>query len=121
MLRRITPTMKKNPYLKEFRRRMRFNPTGAEKHLAKLLHQVKVKFSKQQVFVDGPIKYIADFWLWEYSVIMECDGGYHEDTIEEDAERDRLFALAGIRTIRITNEDVFKMDKAQMRELIRSL
>lgn len=108
LARPITVTKNKHPHLKQFRRRMRWKPTSDEKIIAGVLHKLRVKFAKQQIFYDGSKSRIADFWLWDRRCIIECDGGYHLTEMQkaDDRERDSWFAVAGIDTIRLTSEQI---------------
>lgn len=66
------------------------------------------KVSTQHPFViDGKV-YFADICIKCKKVIIEVDGGYHEEKSqsEKDKERDNAFSSIGYKTIRITNEQV---------------
>lgn len=64
------------------------------------------------VVVNGHL-YFLDIYLNDYKVAIEVDGGYHEEELQQlhDKERDRLLLIAGIKTLRIKNEDVLNPDK----------
>ncbi|TQR60951.1 endonuclease domain-containing protein [Campylobacter troglodytis] len=64
------------PYMKEFSRAMRKNPTDAENKLWQELRNKKLGFSFRRQFVIDS-KYIADFVCLEKRLIIECDGGQH--------------------------------------------
>jgi very-short-patch-repair endonuclease len=61
-----------------------------------------VKIRRQQV-IDG---FIADFYVHSAGLVIELDGGIHEDTREYDNERDKIIAARGLRVLRIRNERV---------------
>lgn len=88
---------------------MRLKPTQDEETVRALLNALKIKFSRQQIFTDkGLSSYIADFWLWEHRLIIECDGPSHDSDRAKvyDAERDRRFKEAGILTLRIQSAKI---------------
>lgn len=64
------------PYMKEFSRAMRKNPTQAENKLWQELRGKKLGFGFRRQFVIDS-KYIADFVCLEKRLIIECDGGQH--------------------------------------------
>ena len=64
------------PYMKEFSRAMRKNPTQAENKLWQELRSKKLGFGFRRQFVIDS-KYIADFVCLEKRLIIECDGGQH--------------------------------------------
>jgi very-short-patch-repair endonuclease len=52
-------------------------------------------------------RYICDFVCREKLVVIEVDGGQHNDS-PEDAIRDRYLAAEGYRVIRFWNDDVLE-------------
>lgn len=87
----------------------RKNMTKAEMILWNELKTKKLngyKFRRQH-----PIqKYIVDFYCHELKLIIEVDGGYHneKEQIEYDKIRDNILKLKGVEILRFTNEEVFK-------------
>ncbi|MDA0745555.1 MAG: DUF559 domain-containing protein [bacterium] len=59
-------------------------------------------FRRQQV-IDG---FIVDFYCHAAGLVVEVDGGIHEQQAGYDAERDRVLAGRGLRILRIQNEEV---------------
>ena len=92
--------------LKEHALKMRDNATNAEHYLWQNLRgkQLGVKFRRQH-----PIgEYIADFICLAEMLIIEVDGGYHQELIQKEADilrTNKLNAL-GYRVIRFTNDEV---------------
>ncbi len=85
---------------------MRKNPTEAESFLWDALRNRNIgyKFRRQH-----PIEnYIADFVCLDTWVIVEVDGGYHQnpEQINADKERDAELKLIGFTTLRFNNEEV---------------
>jgi len=91
--------------MSEKARRLRRNQTDAEARLWKALRGRRMtgfKFRRQH-----PIPpYIADFACVEAGLIVEIDGGQHQDSMGRDAERSRFFARIGYRTVRYWDNDV---------------
>ena len=83
-------------------RNMRREMTTNEKILWTRLRRSRlgVNFRRQQI-IDG---FIADFYCHSAALVIEVDGATHDP--EYDAERDRIFALRGITTLRFTNKEV---------------
>lgn len=92
--------------LKENARRMRYEPTDAERFLWQHLRgdQLGVNFRRQHIIMD----FIADFVCLEQMLVIEVDGGYHrtEEMQKLDMLRDKLLSERGFRTLRFTNEEV---------------
>jgi very-short-patch-repair endonuclease len=60
------------------------------------------KFRRQHVIAG----YIVDFYCAELRLAVEVDGAVHLAHQLQDRERDADLALVGVRTVRVTNEDV---------------
>jgi very-short-patch-repair endonuclease len=84
---------------------MRKEPTPAEQLLWEKLENdaLGVRFRRQHV-VDN---FIADFICLTHKIILEVDGGVHDDTKERDGERDLKIRSLGFRVLRFTNIEVF--------------
>lgn len=96
---------KVKPAKQERAKQLRQTMTPEEKILWSYLRNNKLNelhFRKQQV-VDG---FIVDFYCHSAGVVVEVDGGIHEQQKEYDAERDRIISSRGIRVIRIRNEEI---------------
>lgn len=82
--------------------------TKAEKELYKHLNRNNVNYIKQfPVDCNGKI-YFADAFLTYYNLIIECDGGYHnqERIIKKDIQRDSHIRSCGYQIIHFTNEEI---------------
>ena len=87
-------------------RRQRENPTEAEALMWKYLSGDKLgEHFRRQHPIDN---YIADFVCLRKQLIIEIDGGYHEDIDQQkrDDFRTRELAKKGFQVIRFTNEEV---------------
>jgi very-short-patch-repair endonuclease len=86
-------------------RLFRKNPTPDERTLWRSLRSdalAGLHFRRQQVIAG----FIADFYCAQAQVAIELDGAVHSEQAEDDAERDRILASRGIRTIRIISQRV---------------
>ncbi len=88
-------------------RHMRKNPTPAEDALWQQLRGKKVqdiKFRRQHTINF----FIADFYAPAAKLVIEVEGGIHEEQREYDEMRQMYFELLGLRVLRISNEDVLR-------------
>ena len=96
-----------NPNLRHFARRMRKDPTAAERALWALLRNRRLagfKFRRQHPF--GP--YILDGYCPRAKVVVEADGDTHATPEGRDAdrERDRLLGTNGVLVLRFWNVQI---------------
>jgi very-short-patch-repair endonuclease len=91
---------------REAARTMRREMTEAE---SLLWRQVKsnrcggLHFRRQQV-IDG---FIADFYCHAAGLIVEVDGGIHQEQADYDALRDQILTTRGLRVVRFANERIY--------------
>ena len=86
---------------KEFRKKM----TLAEKAFWNMVRQNQVEglhFRRQQV-IHG---FVADFFCNQIGLVVEIDGGIHEQQKDYDKLRDHIISACGVKVIRFSNEDV---------------
>jgi len=93
--------------LKELAVQHRKNPTQAEDTLWEQLKSKQLnnyKFRRQHIIADC----IVDFVCIEKQLVVEVDGGYHDniETIEYDNLRTELLEKLGFKVIRFKNEEV---------------
>ena len=92
---------------KENAKTNRSNMTDAERLLWHYLRQEQlgVRFRRQHVIGD----YIVDFICLKQRLIIEIDGGYHNDIVQQQEDRIRQNRLESMdyKVIRFTNEEVF--------------
>jgi len=85
-------------------RRLRKETTDAEqvlwRHLRK--RQIGVKFRRQQA-ID---RYIVDFICFEKRLIIEIDGGQHQEQVNYDNARTARLKREGYRVLRFWNNEV---------------
>lgn len=89
-------------------RRLRRNATGAERVLWQQLRILKERgfHFRRQVPIDD---YIVDFADYGSRLIIEVDGGHHNDeaNLVNDDKRTEYLMAQGFRVIRFWNADVF--------------
>ncbi len=104
------------PALTPLARKLRSNPTEAEKQLWRYLRMAQfhgLKFRRQYV-ID---KYIADFVCLPKRIVIELDGGQHSETVTEDLLRTRAMEAAGFKIIRYWNNDVINNIEGVLQDL----
>jgi len=90
--------------------------TPAENLFCSYLASLGLSYRFQQGFYT-PYYRIADFYLPAYNIIIEIDGPCHDP--ETDQRRDRWFEqVRGIRTLRLTNEQVRRGEFATLNDFI---
>jgi very-short-patch-repair endonuclease len=93
---------------KSFAETMRQNPTPAESHIQKHLEfefgGYMVSVISQEVV--GP--YIVDFMIYPQRIVLEVDGGYHDEPAQQayDKRRDKYLRNLGLRIVRVSNSRV---------------
>jgi len=88
---------------KELRRQM----TREERILWQQLRTNRLQgfhFRRQQVIAG----FITDFYCHTAGLVVEMDGGIHQQQAEYDAERDRVLAARGLRILRIRNIEILE-------------
>src|SRR5690349_9380130 len=90
------------PYLVALCRLMRAEPTAAEQWMWQCLRGRRfhgLKFRRQR-----PLgRYIADFCCDEANLVIEIDGGIHDERQEYDKSRDQFLTAAGYVVLRLRN------------------
>lgn len=99
--------MRKNPKQIAFARQLRRKQTDAEKVLWARLRREQLggsKFRRQQLI--GP--YIVDFVSFASKLILEIDGGHHNEkkVMMKDEEREAFLEDRGYRVLRFWNNGV---------------
>lgn len=108
--------------LKGFARENRKNPTLAEKVLWNYLRgkALGVKFLRQHILGD----YIGDFVATDIKLVIEVDGGYHSQYLQQQKNNDRSEFInnMGYEVVRFSNEEiVMDTDRVirQIKEIIK--
>lgn len=103
----------------DFARQLRQQMTDAERLLWRHLRGRQLagaKFRRQQPV--GP--YVADFIHFESRLIIEADGGQHNDA-PRDATRDAWLAAQGYRVLRFWNHDILTNIESVMTAVLLAL
>jgi very-short-patch-repair endonuclease len=82
-----------------------------EKMIETMLKEAKLSYNAQKVMLS---RYVVDFLLLDYPIIIEADGSVHQlsKTKAHDKERDRLLSEAGYKTFRFTGTEINKSPAA---------
>ncbi len=97
---------------------MRRNSTDAEKLLWRHLRNRQVdgfKF-RRQVWLDS---FVADFYCAEAKLVVEADGGQHDEGHDADTRRSAILREKGFRIVRFWNNDVTENIEGAI-EMVRS-
>lgn len=85
---------------------MRREPTDAERRMWRMLRSrqfAELKFRRQLPLGN----YIVDFACLDPRIILECDGGQHDDSRYDDI-RDTWLKTQGFRVLRFWNTDILR-------------
>jgi very-short-patch-repair endonuclease len=103
----------------DFARALRAGSTEAERRLWYHLRSRRMrgaKFRRQHPI--GP--YIVDFVCIEHRLIVELDGGQHQERACYDRRRDGMLRSRGFRILRFWNHDVLQRTAEVLDEIFRS-
>jgi len=98
---------------------MRRSPTPAERLLWQRLRrkQLGVRFRAQVVIGQ----FIADFYCPRRALVVEVDGGVHDDRRDIDEQRDLALGDLGLRVLHVRNDDVLADLDAVVRRIAAAL
>ncbi|MFN0254113.1 endonuclease domain-containing protein [Pedobacter ureilyticus] len=107
---------------KSFRKELRKNQTPAESAFWNLVRADrfhKLKFRRQHTIGN----YTVDFYCPKLNLIIELDGGIHENLGQSlyDEERDELLKAKGYTVIRLENDAVLNYPEVVMEYLTKVL
>ena len=77
----------------------------------------QLKF-RRQLPISG---YIVDFVCLEEKLIVEVDGGQHNDRQVQDARRTAVLEKSGFRVLRFWNNDVLEKLDSVLEEILRAV
>ena len=103
----------------KLQRRLRNNPTDAERRMWDILRQRQLdecKFRRQHPYYN----YILDFVCLERKLVVEVDGGQHAESVG-DLERDEFLRNGGFVVLRFWNHDVLQRRELVLEEILRQL
>lgn len=100
----------------EFRENRLKEPTPYELMFEEILKELGIKYEKEKIIYYDKVRaagksfFILDFYLPEYRVCIEIDGGYHytDDIKKSDKLRTKILKKSNIWVIRFANETVEK-------------
>ena len=106
--------------LNERARDLRTNMTDAERKLWMFLRnrQLKNQRFRRQLVIGS---YIVDFCCPSQKLIVEVDGGQHQDNFEEDEMRTRWLEKQGFRVLRFWNNQVLSSVEAVVGAIFSSI
>ena len=109
-----------DPVSQQRARTLRKRPTDAERYLWRFLRfrQLKGVRFRRQVPIGV---YIADFASIEARLVIEVDGGQHQDSLDYDRKRDREIERRGYRVLRFWDNQVLSETLAVVEEIARVL
>ena len=96
---------KRTVFAQKLARRLRKQPTDAEKRLWYFLHKKQLdglRFKRQEAIGN----YVADFVCPALKLVIEVDGGQHGIAVEKDAVRTAWLKSQGYFVIRFWNNEV---------------
>lgn len=106
----------------KFRKDLVKHQTPSEKTFKALLKSLKIEYDFQHIIYGGNSFYIADFYLPQYKVVIEIDGGYHDTKVQQEKDKIRTFSLRenGVKkVIRFKNNDL--VDTNRCREKLKDI
>jgi len=96
-----------NENLKPYARQLRKAGNLAEVLLWKQIKNRQIHgldFDRQRIIGN----YIVDFYCPKHGVVIEIDGGSHNNKIDEDENRDEYLKSLGLKVIRFLDSEVLK-------------
>ena len=109
----------------ELARDLRKNPTDSEKILWQVLQKRRLdgyRFVRQKPFIYGQYNqqrffFIADFYCAEKKLVIELDGKIHEHQKFYDYQKDMVLQKLGLKTVRISNNELGNLDAVKKKIL----
>jgi len=109
---------RKSPQKRDLAKRLRTDMTPAEARLWGRLRRSQLggaHFRRQQI-IDG---FVADFYCHSAGLIVEVDGGIHEEQAEYDRTRDAVISARGLSVVRFTNDQVLSEIEGVLAEIAK--
>ena len=104
--------------LRQRAQHLRLHPTDAERILWRHLRARQLngfKFRRQHPIAG----YVADFVCIEVRLVVEVDGGQHDEKRRQDALRTQRIEAKGYRVLRFWNNDVMSKQDAVVNLILR--
>ena len=106
--------------LRQHARENRRNSTKSEQIMWRLLrgHQLcSLKFRRQHLIEP----FVVDFACIPQKLIIEIDGGYHDQVVPADLSRQKFLESLGWRVLRFASDDVEQNAEAVITAIVRFL
>ncbi|MDX1636377.1 MAG: endonuclease domain-containing protein [Balneolaceae bacterium] len=108
----------KRKSITDLSRKLRKNPTPAERRLWKYLRKRQLdghRFLRQKPIIykqrnRKKFFFIADFYCAEQNLVIELDGAYHKRQKSYDKNRDLVIKKLGLTVLRFKNEELENME-----------
>lgn len=81
-----------------------------------MLPEVQI-FDMTQIYVERFNNRQVDFYIPQAGLIIEIDGAQHLRSTEADSSRDEFTRSLGLKTVRITTEEIYSEDKSFVRKM----
>lgn len=84
------------------------------------LLQNNIKFEEQKSFVTDNEMYACDFFLPDYNIVVELDGGYHDTEKQktQDRKKNKFYKRNGYVILRLKNEIADKISCDELHEYL---
>ncbi len=117
---RLDRTQPASP-IRNYAKRLRAEPADAERKLWwHIRHRLSLRGShfRRQVQFG---RYIADFASHKAKLVVEVDGGQHDERAHDDAERSKFIESKGYRVLRFWNNEVLRNIDGVLTEIQRAI
>lgn len=122
--RKRKPRLSDKVFLRKKAAQMRKRPTGAEAVFKRKLQEAGIRFKFQYPYNYKGLKGIFDFYLFDYSMMVEIDGGYHDNPAQKqtDAIKDLICEkYLKKQMVRFTNNQALYLSIKQILVIIDNL
>ncbi|MGH6628316.1 MAG: endonuclease domain-containing protein [Burkholderiales bacterium] len=110
----------RNPTTQRRARALRNQATDAEQYFWRFLRLRQLGGHRFRRQVPIGI-YIADFACLEAKLVIELDGGQHQENVRYDQRRERQIEARGFRVLRFWDNEVFQQTQAVLEVIARTL
>ena len=111
-------------FLKKKAEQMRKSPTAAEAVFGRKLQEANIRFKSQYPYNHRGLKGIFDFYLFDYNMMVEIDGGYHTDPAQRQTDAIKDFICEKYlkkQMVRFTNNQALYLSIEQILVIIENL
>lgn len=110
-------------FLHKKAKQLRKHPTSAEVVFERKLKELNVHYVSQWPYIAGDFAGICDFCLPVLFVLIEIDGGYHEEEEQKQTDAIKDFICENqlvAKVLRFTNKQALYLSSEQIRILIKN-